>query len=1134
MWTIRLLGGLAAAGPQQVVTRFRTQKAASLLAYLAFHAAPGAPARPRELLLELLWPEAGLDAGRHNLSNALSVLRRVLESAGVAPGTIILAEQSTVRLNPSAVRTDVAAFEEAVARAADPNLAEQERMTLLLQAAELYRGPLLPGFYEDWISLEAARLDTVFLRAVAQLVPLLLSAGELDAALAHARRAVETDPFSEETTQQLMQVLSAAGAPSQARRIYELLEQRLREIGEAPSPALQAYAAGLRSAGRLPAARVPLPARVPTKWAAAPERAGEVATKDEGRRANDEGERSEERRGDAAKGEPAGDKPASPSPLALSPLPPSPFALPPSVRLRGAEFALLTTTQFFDRESETAQLAALLAAPRTRLVTLTGPGGIGKTRLAIELAARLVLEGGELRSAVFLSLVDLVDPGRLLEVVLRGLEFAPVLGRDVLDQVADTLASRPGTLLLLDNFEQLAEEGAGRVRALLGRAPEAKVLVTSRQRLRIEAEHEFQLAPLPTAGGARSIEDLLSVPSISLFVDRAQAASPAFELTERNHTAIAELCDRLEGIPLAIELAAARVTVLSPERILEQVSANRLDFLASRRRDVDSRHRTLRATLDWSYRLLPEPGQQFLARLSVFRGGWTLEAAAAVCGEPTGVMECSSSGVMGSGPTGPQHSIAPTLHYSTLDLLTELRDSSLIGVVDTTEGLRFSMLETVREYGAEQLEQSGQHETVCERHAAYFAALAEAITPSLLGPEALETMRVIGREQENFRATLRWADAHPGEDPRLGYALARHWIRLASWEQEIRWLTGLRGEGAGEEMSEPLANLMFALGGLTSNFGDLAEATHHLAEVVHLFLREGETVHAAWALLWMTHLAFERSVTESRRYAEEALSLMRRDGTAVGVGSALTGLARLYSYQGEHERALEAITEAIGLLQDRPDPVALGNALLVAGRNRLMVGDLAAARTHIERNIALRRRIGDRPGVGVALQDFGRLALSEGEFGAAERLLEEALPIYEEARWDTSVWAATALYYLGVARLGLRKERQAECAAREALTRFRQRKSLFGARICLHLLADLAGLRGQTLRAARLLGACEAMRVRLGGVLLEYEAKQVGQLRARLLAEFGEERLLAEEAFGASLSEDEVYALGLEEAQPAE
>jgi tetratricopeptide (TPR) repeat protein len=398
----------------------------------------------------------------------------------------------------------------------------------------------------------------------------------------------------------------------------------------------------------------------------------------------------------------------------------------------------------------------------------------------------------------------------------------------------------------------------------------------------------------------------------------------------------------------------------------------------------------------------------------------------------------------------------------------------------------------------------------------------------------LETLRVIAREQENFRASLRWADAHPGNTPRVGYALARHWMRLASWEQVIRWLTGLRVEGSGRKMSEPLANLTYALGGMTGEFRDPVEATHQLAEVVQLFLHQGETVHAAWTLIWMYYLTFERSQTESRQYAEEALALMRRDGTAVGVGSALTVFFASSYFQGEHEKALEAITEAISLLQDRPDAVALGNALLAAGHQALAVGDLAAARTHIERNMALRRQIGDRPGVAVALQYFGLLALSEGDAGTAERCLEEALAIHEEARWDTSFWAALAHYQLGLARLGSGKERQAELAAREALTRFRQRKSLFGARFCLHLLAELAALHGQAVRAARLLGACEATRFRLGHALLESEEKQLGQLRARLRAEMREARLATEEAFGASLSEDEVYTLRLEEASPSE
>jgi predicted ATPase len=321
-----------------------------------------------------------------------------------------------------------------------------------------------------------------------------------------------------------------------------------------------------------------------------------------------------------------------------------------------------------------ARLDRMLAAPRTRLVTITGPGGTGKTRLALEAAARLVsdVEAQEraLSGAVFVSLAELSEADRLFEVVLRALGLLPVADTAPLEQLVQALRAQPDTLLVLDNFEQLAEEGAIRVRDLLLKAVEVKLLVTSRQTLHLEGEHEFHLAPLPLSSGAQTSEELLSVASIALFVDRAQAALPDFQLTERNAATVAQLCDYLEGLPLAIELAAARVGFLTPARILSQVQADRLDFLATRRRDAVSRQKTLRATLDWSYRLLAEAGQRFLAQVSVFRGGWTLEAAQAICALSQG---------------------------ETLDWLTLLRDSSLIKVTDTEEGLRFTLLETIRE-----------------------------------------------------------------------------------------------------------------------------------------------------------------------------------------------------------------------------------------------------------------------------------------------------------------------------------------------------------------------------------------------------------------------------------------------------
>ncbi len=564
MWTIRLLGGLAAHSSQRQITRFRTQKAASLLAYLAFHPAP----QPRETLLALLWPDAEPEVGRHNLSNALSFLRHLLEPPGVSPGTVLLADRFTVRLNPAAVTTDLFAFENFLRQAEQKALSQEERLSLLRQAADLYQGPWLPGYYEEWIVPQAQRLESLFVQAVGQMVPKLLEAGQPEAALSYAQRAVTVDPLSEEAMLCLMQALSVSGQPAQALRSYRTFVQRLQdELDAEPSESLQSWVRQLGQSGSLkPSLALPTDGPPAEETACIQPLPGNLRAEEEQAIVSDR------------------------------------LRSAPRGRLVGGEFLLRTTTRFFDREEEIARLSKMLSSPRTRLVTLTGPGGIGKTRLALEAAAQLVevAPSGGPNWAAFVPLADVSEAEPLFEIILRSLGMLPVAETQPVDQLVQVLAAQPGTLLILDNFEQLAEKGAMLLHHLLAKAEGVKLLVTSRQKLQIEGEHEFHLAPLPTSAGVQTPEALLTIPSIVLFVDRAQSALPDFQLTPRNAVTVSQLCDYLEGIPLALELAAARVAVLSPTRILEQVSANRLDFLTTRRRDAASRQRTLRATLDWS------------------------------------------------------------------------------------------------------------------------------------------------------------------------------------------------------------------------------------------------------------------------------------------------------------------------------------------------------------------------------------------------------------------------------------------------------------------------------------------------------------------------------------------------------
>ncbi len=618
---IELLGGLSVRQGDRVITRFRMQKIGGLLAYLAYYA--DRP-HPREMLIELLWPECDLDAGRNRLSMSLSSLRNQLEPPGVPAGTVIQADQISVQLNPAAITTGVADFE-AARRAAAQAGSAAERVQALTRAAELYRGPLLPGHYEEWALSEQQRLAEASLQVLRELAADLERLGDLPRALETARAAVSADPLREESHRELMRLCAAAGEPEAALRQYRELERILAgELGSSPAPAT-----------RLISQQIAL---------------GRGDEQAERARAQQGGRRAVKHKA------PAGVRDAR----LTHPPPPPPLAsrLP------------LQLNRFFGRHAELERLTEMLApgepsaggdgaseqvgpvpqhrTPHTenRLVTLTGPGGTGKTRLALEATGRLV---EAFQGAVwFVPLGEVSDARRLPDAILEALRISRAASTESLDQAIAALSQRP-TLQVLDNLEHLLDGGAAAlVQDLLQQAPGLAVLSTSRQSLDLPGERESPVAPLPVPSIGEGLEPaaLAGNESVQLFVDRAQAVRPDFQVTRRNAAAIAELCDRLEGIPLAIELAAARSQVLTPARMLSQILpspargregggvARRLDLLIGRRRGVAERHRTLRAALDWSYHLLSPELRHFFARLSVFRGGWTLEAAEAIADDP--------------------------------------------------------------------------------------------------------------------------------------------------------------------------------------------------------------------------------------------------------------------------------------------------------------------------------------------------------------------------------------------------------------------------------------------------------------------------------------------------------------------
>lgn len=392
----------------------------------------------------------------------------------------------------------------------------------------------------------------------------------------------------------------------------------------------------------------------------------------------------------------------------------------------------LQLTRFFGREDELAWLEENLLNEETHIVTLTGPGGSGKTRLAVE-AARHLLE--PLREAVwFVALQDLADPRNIPGRIVDALRLQRCAIEEPLDQAVEALSQQP-SLLVLDNFEHLVEEGAPLVRTLVEKIPTLTCLVTSRQPLGLTGEHEFLVAPLPVPRGEESPESVAQFASVELFVDRAQAVKPDFQVSKRNARAISEICDRLDGVPLALELAAARVQTLTPKQMLDQLE-HRLDFLISRKRDVVDRHRTLRASVEWSYRLLSSELQRFFARLSVFRGGWTVEAAQSICEEAQAA-----------------------------DHLAVLRASSIVMAEEPpgeTETIRFRMLETLREFATEQLS-AEDAAALRRRHAEWYLEFISDVAPKLAEPDQEKSLALVDTEHDNLRAALDWCKSPNGE-----------------------------------------------------------------------------------------------------------------------------------------------------------------------------------------------------------------------------------------------------------------------------------------------------------------------------------------------------------------------------------
>ncbi len=539
-------------------------------------------------------------------------------------------------------------------------------------------------------------------------------------------------------------------------------------------------------------------------------------------------------------------------------------------------------TGFVGREKEVAAAEQLLLRPDVSLVTITGPGGIGKTRLAVQLASRLAehFPGG----TYFVSLSSLSDPGLIAPVIVQALGIREAGAQSPLEILKANLRSsgRTPKLLLLDNFEHLVE-AVPTVVELLSVASKLKILVTSRSALHVYGENEFPVPPLALPEQSTSTVDVLSrSPAVALFVQRAVAAKPDFQLTPENAAAVAEICARLDGLPLAIELAAARVKVLSPSAMRTRLSS-RLQLLTGGARDLPQRHQTLRGAMDWSYDLLTPTEQRLFRRLSVFVGGCTLEGAEAVC-DAKGDLE-----------------------LDLLDGMESMVDKSLAQRDEQRDGEpRFVMLETIREYALEKLETSGEKALTKRAHAAYCLVLAEEKATELSGTASADWLAHYANEYDNFRAALEWLteteDAEWGL--RLGSALFRYWeMREYLAEGRARLDKLLKIAGA-QAPTKARSRALFAAGVLGVEQGDYGAADALIRESLEITRQLGDAQGAAVSLNALAVNARDRGdIQGARLLFEESLTVWREVGDPKAVASAVSNLANIVKLQGDNTRA---------------------------------------------------------------------------------------------------------------------------------------------------------------------------------------------------------------------------------------
>ncbi len=899
---------------------------------------------PREVLAELYWGDTPEEQAKGSLRAALADLRAVLGPEA------LFSDRVAVQFSPPpGFRVDVLEFRAQATRslgdaAADPALFDPS----------LYGGELLAGHYDDWVLAERERLRQLYLDALLHRVGRLRDLVRYSEAIAAAQQVLAADLAEERAHQHLMVLYAITGNRSAALRQLEVCRRSLKEaLDVEPSAETLALLDSISWPAQEGAAAAPAPSRV-----------------------------------------------AIASPAVAAPT-------------AEAELTNLPTplTSFVGRAQELAALCALLQDSGSspggrRLVTLTGAGGSGKTRLAIQVARLLAPKNRH--GAWWVDLSSLRDPALLPDSALRALGMTPAPGQPAMQALISFLRER-SLLLLLDNCEHLLEACAHLVAAILQACPAVCVLATSREPLGVPGE---QLWPVPTFAVPAPDEDLdaeclLGYDAVRLFIDRARMHRPAFELTGDNAAQVAEICRRLDGIPLAIELAAARVRTMDLRDILTRLE-NRLRLLASSSALAPPRQQTLRASIDWSYNLLSPAECLLLQHLAVFVGGCTLAAAEAVC------TDCGLA------------------EEEVLDLLVRLVDRSLV----VAEGGRYSLLETIREYALERLIDTGAAEALRERHAAYFAGILAEQFDAIRSLEQHQAIVGIAAEIDNVRAAWAWAAAARRCDLLSRSVNGLTWyyeVHAGFHEGEVVFGRALEALGDGPD-ADPylLARLHVFHGNFLDRQGKLREARPELERGCAALRHAAAPFDLATALTFLGRNAWEQGdYARAHDLLEESLAISQGASVEMTTALSLFFLALVEHAMDNEPQADRRFREALAASRLLGDPRIISVTLVHWAPTLLALGRVAEARERLQEALPIARETQDRWLIGVALLHLGTVVLAQGDPAGARTALLEAVALTREAggSWYRA-WSEASLgdVYLAEGNVG-----QAELQYRSAL-----------------------------------------------------------------------------------------------------